>query len=100
MTPPHRWNHRKSATERGYGVEHKRLRAILLATEPLCRICKSKGRTTAATIADHIKPIAKGGPTTLENLQPLCRPCSDRKTLLDRGARPRPTIGPDGWPID
>lgn len=31
---------------------------------------------------DHIVPEARGGPTTLENLQTLCRPCN-----LAKGAR-------------
>lgn len=29
--------------------------------------------------ADHVYPESKGGPTTLENLQTLCRPCNSRK---------------------
>lgn len=29
--------------------------------------------------ADHIVPESKGGPTTFENLQTMCRPCNSRK---------------------
>lgn len=29
--------------------------------------------------ADHIYPESKGGPTTLENMQTLCRPCNASK---------------------
>lgn len=29
--------------------------------------------------ADHVTPESKGGPTTLENLQTLCRVCNSRK---------------------
>ena len=28
---------------------------------------------------DHIIPESKGGPTTLENLQAMCRPCNTKK---------------------
>lgn len=28
---------------------------------------------------DHIVPYVRGGPSTVENLQPLCRPCNRRK---------------------
>jgi 5-methylcytosine-specific restriction enzyme A len=98
------WDHSgKTAAQRGYGREHRRLRAQLLAQEPLCRLCKQKSppKVTVATIADHIVSIAKGGAVhSIENLQPVCGPCHERKTLTEQGKRVRPTTGVDGWPVN
>lgn len=43
-----------------------------------CRIC---GRTEKHDYLeiDHIKPIAKGGKSTYDNLQTLCRRCNKNK---------------------
>lgn len=75
---------RGSAHQRGYGADWRRLRAVVLAAEPLCRICAGAGRVTAATVVDHITPKAQGGPDTPANLQPLCAPCHDTKTATER----------------
>lgn len=66
----------------------------------LCVCCAADGRTTVATEVDHILPLHKGGTDDLENLQALCGECHARKTARDMGRRPRPRIGPDGWPED
>ena len=99
------WEHgnRESRHKRGYGRQHVKLRAQLLAKEPLCRHCKAKGKITAAAIADHIVSLAQGGAAhDLTNLQPLCDPCHRRKTLAEQGKsyRERKQIGPDGWPVE
>lgn len=99
MTERKPWQHKRgSATERGYGALHRRLRKELLEREPLCRECRKHGRITAATIADHIVPLSKGGKTEASNYQALCRDCSDKKTLTDAGKRHRPRISVSGWP--
>ncbi len=55
---------------------------------------------TVATIADHIVPIAKGGAVhDLANMQPVCAPCQNDKSLRDQGKRVRRRIGPDGWAL-
>lgn len=40
-----------------------------------CRCCGSRRDLHA----DHVHPESKGGPTTLENLQTLCRDCNVKK---------------------
>lgn len=48
---------------------------------PLCIQCLQNGRTTPTNITDHIKPIDKGGNKwDLNNLQPLCHQCHNRKS--------------------
>ncbi|KRG38833.1 hypothetical protein ARC78_15260 [Stenotrophomonas pictorum JCM 9942] len=61
----------------------RRLRAAILADEPLCRICASKGYTRGANHVDHIN----GDPSNndMTNLQPLCAPCHSRKTAAEDG---------------
>lgn len=71
---------RKSRQERGYGREHDLMRAVVLREEPLCRPCQARGRVTAATIADHIKPLSEGGTGDRENYQGICKPCHVAKT--------------------
>lgn len=54
----------------------QRLRKVVLGAEPLCRYCTEAGRTTLATVVDHIKPWRAGGEVwALDNLQALCTTC-------------------------
>lgn len=94
------WDHGgKSRHQRGYGRQHQKLRAILLAQEPLCRPCAENGRTTAATIADHVVALSKGGAAhDMANLQPICASCHQDKCNADKGHRVKPRTGIDGWP--
>lgn len=65
------------------GVEQ---RARRLAVEPLCRSCTAKGRTTAATVPDHIVPISMGGTDDGDNIQCLCDDCHAIKTAIEGAA--------------
>ena len=66
--------------------------ALLLAAEPLCRLCKAQGRRTPATEVDHIAAVAHGGdPWDLGNLQAACRACHAAKTGRDAAAS-RPNV--------
>lgn len=66
-----------------------RLRLSQLEAEPLCRFCAAKGRTTAATVADHVIPHRGDRALFFDpsNLQSLCTPCHDRdKQRLERSS--------------
>jgi 5-methylcytosine-specific restriction protein A len=82
---------RGSAASRGYDWRWQRLRAVVLAEEPLCRACRAAGRVTAATEVDHIEPIERAPERRLEraNLQALCHACHVRKTAEDERKAPR-----------
>ena len=43
-----------------------------------CKLCGRSERQDYLEI-DHIKPISKGGKSTLDNLQTLCRTCNKQK---------------------
>ena len=78
---------RGSSAERGYGRTWRRVRLMVLADEPLCRMCKADGRLTAASEVDHIDGDSRNNQRG--NLRPLCKPCHSRRTARDQGfARP------------
>lgn len=62
------------------GVEQRKRR---LMAEPLCRHCAAKGRVTAATVPDHIIPLAFGGTDDDSNIQCLCDECHEIKTAIE-----------------
>lgn len=78
------------------GVEQRKRRLML---EPLCRDCKEQGRITAATVPDHITPLALGGTDTDDNIRCLCKPCHDKRTAEQFGHSAKVQIGLDGWPL-
>ncbi|HAK62641.1 MAG TPA: HNH endonuclease [Alphaproteobacteria bacterium] len=82
---------------RGRRAVEQRIRR--LRKEPLCRDCLTDGRTTEATVPDHIIPLAKGGTDHDSNIRCLCHKCHVKRTSEQFGHRPRVNIGPDGWPI-
>lgn len=83
---------RRSRHERGYGLDHERMRAQVLVEEPLCRECLKHDRVSPTQVADHIVPKAEGGSDDRNNYQGLCRPCDARKTACE-AARARARNG-------
>ena len=76
----------------------QRLRASVLAGEPLCRDCTREGRTVLATDVDH----RDGNPGNNDplNMNPLCHSHHSRKTAADHGKRVRMGCDADGMPLD
>ena len=75
----------RSAGKRGYGSRWQRVSKNYLKAHPLCAACQKEGRYVKATVVDHIKPH-RGDQTLfwdVENLQPLCKPCHDKKTWTE-----------------
>lgn len=64
--------------------EWRSFREQYLIVHPLCKICTEQGRTTEATVLDHVQPINQGGAVWADyNLQGLCKSCNAKKTALD-----------------
>ncbi len=71
------WEHgRASSAERGYGAAWRKLRELVLAEEPLCRVCGGR----PSVMADHIVPKTHGGTDDRENLRGICKRCHDTKS--------------------
>lgn len=74
---------RGSAASRGYNKRWQKIRAMVLADEPLCRECAKHGIVKAATDVHHID----GNVANMDrsNLEPLCHECHSRKTAVENG---------------
>lgn len=74
--------------------------AQLRADNHLCVYCAKIGKTTPATVADHVVPH-KGDELLFWTgaLQSLCSPCHDSVKRREEGGRIVTVIGADGWPI-
>ena len=78
---------RIDATPRLRGARATERRSKWLRMHPLCVKCQEAGRVTAATVPDHIVPLADGGADDESNLQSLCDPCHAVKTAAENRAR-------------
>ena len=79
------------------GAAWRNLRASVLSSEPLCRHCQARGLIVQATEVDH-----RNGPSDnrLESLQPLCKPCHSKQTMVDMGHNVYLGCDANGMPID
>jgi 5-methylcytosine-specific restriction enzyme A len=84
--------------ERIRGRRGQELRRQRLEREPACRLCAEKGITKAATVPDHIKPLAQGGTDTEDNIRCLCDDHHREVTAQQFNQVERPKIREDGRP--
>ncbi len=75
---------------------------MVLADEPLCRLCDQQGRVTAATVVDHIIRIKVRPDLRLDmsNLQLLCKSCHDSAAQARDRRGYLKGVGVDGSPLD
>ena len=96
------WQKAPGAPARLSGRRAVERRRRWLEEHPLCVHCEQKGLVRAGAQVDHVIPLSAGGADDESNLQSLCRPHHEAKSLKDKGhkARPRVRTGLDGWPIE
>lgn len=80
----------------------KRLRAEVLASEPLCRMCTARGLVVPATDVDHIVDSRDDftDDNSRENLQALCHECHSLKTAASMGKSVTWGCDVKGKPLD
>ena len=76
----------------------RRLRAIVLAEQPLCPECGARGIVEAATQVHHSNDDANDN--SRENLVGLCASCHSKHTAADKGGKPRYGCDTQGKPLD
>lgn len=72
------WRRRYAIEANGGGVTVEEWRALTARYGGHCLFC-GRREPEIRLCFDHVVPVSLGGPTTVENGQPLCRPCNSRK---------------------
>jgi 5-methylcytosine-specific restriction protein A len=67
--------HRDPDSYKRYGGAWKKIRAAFLKANPLCELCRERGRFTPATLVHHKRKLTDGGTNDWSNLQALCDSC-------------------------
>lgn len=76
------------------------VRRSQLQAEPLCRACKAAGRTTPATVCNHLDKASKATDFFAGPFSSLCAPCHDGGEQKAESAGFSAAAGLDGWPTD
>jgi 5-methylcytosine-specific restriction endonuclease McrA len=68
-------NRRARKTQAGGSYTAEEWNALCKQCNHLCLCCNKRRKL----VPDHVMPIAKGGTSNIDNIQPLCQPCNSRK---------------------
>ena len=76
---------RPSASQRGYGSEHRKKRDALIQRVKWCAdpYGYHQGKRVPGTIRDHVVPLKRGGSDDQANEQLLCVKCHNAKMYKD-----------------
>ena len=69
---------RDPKSKKRYDADWQKISCAYLSANPLCELCKTDGRLTAATLVHHRRKLSDGGTNDVENLQALCQSCHSR----------------------
>ena len=80
----------------------RKARKRFLKQNPLCVYCQRSGRTSAATIVDHIVPHKNNKKLfwNEKNWQALCKNCHDSVKAMEESRGIATGCGLDGTPLD
>jgi len=71
-----------------YDARWQRLRAVYLASHPICESCVKESRVVPAVLVHHIVPIKEGGARLYQsNCMSLCNACHEAIHGKDRWMR-------------
>ncbi|KAB0981247.1 HNH endonuclease [Cronobacter sakazakii] len=85
-----RYNNGRTATQRGYGAEWRKVRNIVIRRgKGLCQSCKRLGVIRPGSSVDHIVAKAHGVSDDIINLECICSECHTAKTARERSAKPK-----------
>ncbi|WP_342774191.1 HNH endonuclease signature motif containing protein [Plasticicumulans acidivorans] len=90
------------ASKSPYNSRWRKARESYLRLHPLCAMCLERGRSTVATVVDHIIPH-RGDRVIFwntDNWQALCKPCHDRHKQRIEAGGIASGCNAEGIPID
>ena len=86
----HKHRRRTRKTKAGGSYTAAEFKAIVRHYGGKCLCC---GRTDVKLAADHVVPVAKGGSSNIDNIQPLCKSCNSSKGTQTIDYRPDTGLG-------